>query len=153
MIMTLHWRHNKCDVVSNQQRLDCLFKRLFRRRSKRTSRLCVTGLCECNSPVTCGFPSQRASNAEIVSVRWRHHAIDFTLFLTMKILSECRSEIIALSVRKLGQVYVGQSHVIPSQFIIRLIVCFGSGLYGNLWCSKLLVLCGRRKSSRDVKTD
>ena len=44
-----------------------------RRRSKKTSKLRVIGLCEGNSPVTGEFPAQRASNAEIVSIWWRHH--------------------------------------------------------------------------------
>ena len=44
-----------------------------RRRSKKTSKLCVTGLCEGNLPVTGEFPSQRASDAENVSIWWRHH--------------------------------------------------------------------------------
>ena len=44
-----------------------------RRRSKKTSKLRVTGLCEGNSPVTGEFPAQRASNAENVSIWWRHH--------------------------------------------------------------------------------
>ena len=44
-----------------------------RRRSKKTSKLCVTGLCVGNSPVTGEFPAQRASNAENVSIWWRHH--------------------------------------------------------------------------------
>ena len=35
--------------------------------------LCVTGLCEGNSPVTGEFPSQRASNAENASFWWSHH--------------------------------------------------------------------------------
>ena len=39
-----------------------------RRKSKETSKLCVTGLCEGNSPVTGEFPAQRASNVEIVSI-------------------------------------------------------------------------------------
>ena len=43
-------------------------------RSKKTSKLRVTGLCEGNSPVTGEFPAQRASNAENVSIWWRHHA-------------------------------------------------------------------------------
>ena len=47
-------------------------KRLFRRRSKKTSKLCITGLCKGNSPVTGEFPSQRASDAENVSIWWRH---------------------------------------------------------------------------------
>ena len=54
-----------CDV-SNHQHLDCLLNRLFRRRSKKTSKLRVTGHHEGNPPVTGGFPSQRASNAENV---------------------------------------------------------------------------------------
>ena len=33
----------------------------------------VTGLCVGNSPVTSEFPTQRASNAENVSIWWRHH--------------------------------------------------------------------------------
>ena len=30
------------------------------------------------APVTGEFPAQRASNAENVSIRWRHHGIDIT---------------------------------------------------------------------------
>ena len=33
----------------------------------------VTGLCAGNSPVTGEFHAQRASNAENVSIWWRHH--------------------------------------------------------------------------------
>ena len=47
----------------------CLLSRLFRRRSKKTSKLPVIGLCEGYSPVT----SQRASKVENVSIWWRHH--------------------------------------------------------------------------------
>ena len=41
--------------------------------SKKTSKLRVTGLCRGKSPVTGEFPAQRASNAENVSIWWRHH--------------------------------------------------------------------------------
>ena len=58
------WRHNEHDGVSNHQPHLCLLNRLFRRRSKKTSKLRVTGLCVGNSPVTGEFPAQRASNAE-----------------------------------------------------------------------------------------
>ena len=71
--VSLQWRHNDCDGVSNHQPRDCLLHRLFRRRSKKSSTLRVTGLCEGNSPVTGEFPAQRASNAENVSIWWRHH--------------------------------------------------------------------------------
>ena len=53
------------DCVSNNQPLSCLLNRLFRRRSKKTSKLRVTGLCAGNSPVTGEFPAQKASNAEM----------------------------------------------------------------------------------------
>ena len=69
----LQWCHNKRDGVSNHRRLDCLVNLLFRRRSKKTSKLHVTGLCEGNSPVTGGFCTQKASNAENISIWWRHH--------------------------------------------------------------------------------
>ena len=36
-----------------------------------------TGLCEGNPPVTSGFPSQRVSDAENVSIWWRHHTPPF----------------------------------------------------------------------------
>ena len=45
----------------------------IRRRSKKISKLRVTGLCEGNSPGTGEFPRQMASNTENVSIWWRHH--------------------------------------------------------------------------------
>ena len=44
-------------------------------RSKKTSKLRVTGLCAGDSPVTDEFPAQMASNAENVSIWWRHHEL------------------------------------------------------------------------------
>ena len=72
---TLRWRHNERDIIPNQQHLECLPTCLFRRRSKKISKLHVTGLCEGNSPVTGKFPAQRASDPENVSIWWRHHEI------------------------------------------------------------------------------
>ena len=57
----LQWRHNGRDGVSNHQSHDCVLNHIFRRRSNKTSKLRVTGLCEGNSPVTGEFPTQRAS--------------------------------------------------------------------------------------------
>ena len=70
---TLRWRHNGHDNVSNRQPHDCLLNRLFRCRSKKTSKLRVTGLCAGNSPGAGEFPAQMASNAENVSIWCRHH--------------------------------------------------------------------------------
>ena len=61
------------DGVSNHLPHDYLLNRLFRHRSKKTSKLCVTGLCAGNSPGTGEIPAQMASNAENVSIWWRHH--------------------------------------------------------------------------------
>ena len=66
-------RHNGHDSISNHQPHDCLLNRLFRCRSKKTSKLCVAGLCVGNSPESGKFPAQMASNAENVSIWWRHH--------------------------------------------------------------------------------
>ena len=60
----LQWRYIGRDGVSNQQGRHCLLNRLFRRRSKTTSKLRVTGLCAGNIPVISEFPAQMASNAK-----------------------------------------------------------------------------------------
>ena len=69
---SLRWRLNERDSVSNHQPHDCLLNRLFRRRSKKTSKLRVTGLCAGNSSGTGEFPAQMASYAENVYFWWRH---------------------------------------------------------------------------------
>ena len=75
LVLSLHWRHNDHDGVSNHQPHRCLLNRLFKCRSKKTSKLRVTGLCAGNSPATGEFPTQMASYAENVSIWWRHHVM------------------------------------------------------------------------------
>ena len=65
-LKTLQWRHNERNGVSM-----VLLNRLFMHKSKKTSRLRVSGICEGNSPLVGEFPSQRASNAENASIWWR----------------------------------------------------------------------------------
>ena len=67
--ITLQRRHNGRNGVSNHQHHHCLLNRLFRRKSNKTPKLRVTGLCVETSLVTGEFPAQRASNADDVS----HH--------------------------------------------------------------------------------
>ena len=69
--LTLQWCHNGRDSVSSHQSHECLLKRLFRRRSRKTSKLRVTGLCVGNSSVTGEIPTQ---NTEKVSFWWLYHA-------------------------------------------------------------------------------
>ena len=70
---SLRWRRNGHDGVANHQPHHCLLNRLFGCRSKKASKLRVTGLCVGNSPGTGEFPAQMVSNAENVSIWWRHH--------------------------------------------------------------------------------
>ena len=79
----LRWRHNDHTGVSNHQPHGCLLNRLFRRKSKKTSKLRVTGLCVGNSPGTGEFPAQMASYAENVSIWWRHHDTTGCNYLSM----------------------------------------------------------------------
>ena len=72
LAFSLQWRHDEHDCATNHQPHECLFNCLFRFRLKKTSKFCVTGLCAGNSPVT------GASNAENVSIWWRHHVIQDT---------------------------------------------------------------------------
>ena len=53
VIWALEWRHDERDSVTNHRRLDGLLNHLFRRRSRITSKLRVTGLCEGNSLPSC----------------------------------------------------------------------------------------------------
>ena len=73
-------QHN-CDVIMGTMATQItsltifLLNRSFRRRSKKTPKLRVTGLCAGNSPVTSEFPAQMGSNLENVSIGWRHHGV------------------------------------------------------------------------------
>ena len=71
--LSLQWLHNEHYSVSNHQPRDCLLNPLFGRRSKKTSKLRVTGLYAGNSLGTGEFPAHMASNAENVSIWWCHH--------------------------------------------------------------------------------
>ena len=82
--MSLQWRNNGCDGVSNHQPLACLLNRLFRRRSKKTSKFRVTDLCKGNLLVIGEFPAQMASNAENIAIWWRHIGWDAVPFLYVR---------------------------------------------------------------------
>ena len=70
---TLQGGDHDRDGVLNHRRLDCLLNRLSRRRSKKTSKLCITGLSEENTAVNSGLSAQRTRNAEYVFIQGHHH--------------------------------------------------------------------------------
>ena len=57
-------------------RLTIVYSTVYSGRSTKTSKLRVTDMYAGNSLVTGEFPAQRASNAENVSIWWRHHVIN-----------------------------------------------------------------------------
>ena len=63
----LKWRHDACVGVSTTSLTIVYSTADPRRRSKKTSKLRVSGLCVGD------FPAQRASDAENVYIWWRHH--------------------------------------------------------------------------------
>ena len=70
-------------IVSQITSLTIVYSnRLFRRRSKKTSKLRVTGLCAGNLPGTDEFPAQMTSNVEKVSIWWRHHEMHWQPMMT-----------------------------------------------------------------------
>ena len=53
--------------------LTIVYSSVYSGTDEKKSKLRVTGLCVWNSPVSGEFPAQMASNAENVSIWWRHH--------------------------------------------------------------------------------
>ena len=55
--------------ITNYWQLNCFFKSSFRLTAKKTSKLCISGLLQWESRESTWFPSQRASDAENLSIR------------------------------------------------------------------------------------
>ena len=85
--VTLRWRHNGHDGVSNHQPHHCLLNLLFGCRSKKTPKIRVTGLCAGKSPESGELPAEMASNAENASIWWRHHEFQ-RLRVTSNLISQ-----------------------------------------------------------------
>ena len=111
----LQWRHNGRDSVSSHQPHDCLLNCLFRRTSMKTSKLRVTGLCVENSPLTGEFPAQMASNAENVSIWWRHH-------VRLGDVQKITRDFYLITVSKSRKVFTGPTYTLHLSFIVILYV-------------------------------
>ena len=72
---TLQWRHNDHGGVSYNQPHGSLLNRFFRRRSKKTSNLRVTGHCAWKSPVPVNFPQKGPVTRKMVPFDDRHHVV------------------------------------------------------------------------------
>ena len=122
-----------CDGISNHQLHDCLLNRLFRHRSKKTSKLRVTGLREGYS-LPGEFPAQRASNAENVSIWWRHHDNDKLDHVITALDCTCTSIcVLSLSTRENSCM---KSSVWSSQILVRKVHQY---LLGVKWEKSVLI--------------
>ena len=105
---------------------------------KKPSKLRAIGLCAGNSPVTGEFPAQMASNAENVSIWWRHHGYALPFWSHWDGLA-CNRGMILVSLLN------------PTDTTIELSWrCFDSWMYGvgnwsayhlDSWCGKQLRNC------------
>ena len=129
LMMSLRWRHDGRDGVSNHQPHDCLHNRVFRRRSKEISKLHDTALCEGNSPKTSEFSAQKANIAENVSIWWRHHLKAFHL--------ECTY---AWQCKKSSEMFDYQA--LLSLYVMRY-RCFGYGKFLGRYLFWWIYLCSR----------
>ena len=94
--LRLEWKHYNHVIMSTMASqiisLMIVYLTVYSsRRSKKTSKLHITGLCEGNSPVTTEFPAQRASNAENVSIWWHHHDTELFSIKTYLTMPSTRS--------------------------------------------------------------
>ena len=62
-------------IASQITSLTIVFSTVYSADQKKTSKIRVAGLCAGKSPGTGEFPAQMASNAENVSIWWRHHVL------------------------------------------------------------------------------
>ena len=116
-----HWCYNDHDGVSNHQPHSCLLNRLMRRRSKKTSKLRVTGLCGGNSPGPVNSPHKGPVTRKMVpfhDVICLHQAfyLDHCLLHSTQYWSVC------LGSYFLGQIMKNQFHLwsyfIPSGSLV-----------------------------------
>ena len=91
---SLQWCQNYRDGVANPRSLDYLLSRLLMGTDQRKHQS-STGICERNPPVTGGFPSQKASNAEII-----FHLMTSSWCISYVACASCRE--ITTMVYKLG---------------------------------------------------
>ena len=78
-ILSLQWCH-ECHALSNHWPLNSLFNKLFRLTSKQHQSTTLLTLGEGNPLVIGGFPSQRASNAEVFLCYDGHHTLNSILY-------------------------------------------------------------------------
>ena len=119
--ISLQWRKKKRHGVTNHQHLDLLLGRLFRRTSKKASKLCVTGLCE----VIHLWPVDSRHKGPVtrkISVWWRHHVPYYWQFASR------------VHESSVGSVKKGP---VMRKFVVFLLVSLNKLLIKQPWCLDL----------------
>ena len=120
--VTLQWRHNGCDGVSNHHPHGCLLNRLYRAQIRENIKAPRHWPLCGDSPVTGEFFAQKASYAENVSIWWRHHEVTSQAVDKISCTEDIVSVIIATTM--IAQMCVSSEynqHLIP-HFIMWLVV-------------------------------
>ena len=133
--MTLQCCHNGRDGVSNHQPHGCLLNRVFRHRSKKTSKLRVTGLCVGNSPVTGKFPAQLASEGgkcfHLMTSSWQGTRIVAPVMATRWHMSSSVSVNTMQAMSSLGAVLMFPCGILVNRFGYQIVSIIGA-LFGIL---------------------
>ena len=91
---SLQWRQNGRDSVSNHQPNDCLFSQQFIQTQIKENTKAPRHWPLCGKFTGTGeFPAQRVSNADDVSIWWRHHGLKIT-YLGMFSIKICFCKLI-----------------------------------------------------------
>ena len=122
---TLLWRHNGLESVSNHQPHECLLNRSFGRRSRKTSKLRVTGLCA----GTGEFPAQMASDAQR----------DQSCMSKVWIFCQVVAKFLCIQILKMYDDIREYIADLDSHFSIKHGICFSDGIVTNLlWADELI---------------
>ena len=124
----LEWCHNERDDIWNHRRLDYLLSRLFRCRSKKTSTLCVTGLCEGKSTIWWRLHATQAINCSHESSDYQRMKPQSSAFTVLcegntwvssgfSLQRASNLESISMSWRHHGMKKLGISHDACSKFL------------------------------------
>ena len=118
-LQILHWRHNDHGGVSNHQPHGCLLNRLFRYRSKKTSKPRVTGLCAGNSPHKGPVTRKMVPFDDVIM------EVHNSLVVFQKRCSKGLHLILVFTVKILGSIFLNCTH------------CLEYKWYENFWKSLL----------------
>ena len=130
-------------IESQITSLTIVYSTVIQTQIKKASKLRVTGLCAGNSPGTGEFPAQRASNAENVSIWWRHHGTRTSWTQMQEMESRCeiflRNKDLVLSCLVLWTAKGDNLPYLSYPIIMKIHISMDGAQYFKLWNSISIV--------------